>query len=227
MSTYAKNTSREAGLGGSMNAKANSSLSSSREATTGRMNNATTSKRVATTTTSAGLSSTHYNAHHGHNRGHQDEQSQQELMQQLNSQPSVRNIVGFIDKYDRVESQELLSQMGTHWLLSLEDVKLPIEHPYGLMSQMPPLKDDTHLLVLVACDEADFDLDYREIHQMLRDLTIGMYVLNQQPYLHLKANIDESSCCQMPPAYADTKIGQLMVNTDYWLKALWHGNSKF
>ena len=40
--------------------------------------------------------------------------------QNLQSQPSVRNILGFIEKYDRVEVQELLSQMSCHWLLSLE-----------------------------------------------------------------------------------------------------------
>jgi len=28
-------------------------------------------------------------------------------------------------------------------------------------------------------------------------------------------------------AYIDTKLGQLMINTDYWLKALWHGKCFF
>ena len=44
----------------------------------------------------------------------------------LMNQPSYRNILGFIEKYDRVEQQELLSHMICHWLLSLEDFRLPI-----------------------------------------------------------------------------------------------------
>lgn len=168
---------------------------------------------------------------HNHGRSYnlnqsQDEKNQQE-QHQLNNQQSVRNIIGFIEKYDRAEAQELLSQMSSHWLLSIDDFKLPMEHPSGLMSQMPPLdKQDNHIMFMVPCDETndlDIQLDYREIHQIIRELTIGIYVLNQHPFLNLNANYDESTNCQMPPAYIDTKVGQLMVNTDYWLKALWHG----
>lgn len=153
-----------------------------------------------------------------------DEKNQQEL-QNLNNQPSVRNIVGFTEKYDRAEAQELLSQMSSHCLLSLEDVKIPMDYPCGIMSEMAPL-NEKFLILLLPYDEEkdrDLDLDYREIHQLIRELTIGIYVLNQHPFLHLNANYDESTNCQMPPAYIDTKVGQLMINTDYWLKALWHG----
>ena len=113
------------------------------------------------------------------------------------NQPSVRNILGFIDKYDRVEVQELLSQMNCNWLLSLEDFKLPTEHPSGLISQMTQLSED-HIFILLPYDPSIKELDYREIHQILRELTIGMYVLNQHPYLQLEANFDESTSCQMP-----------------------------
>jgi hypothetical protein len=85
--------------------------------------------------------------------------------QALQSQPSVRNILGFLEKYDRVEVQELLSQMSCHWLLSLDDFKIPIEHPTGLISQMPPLNED-HLFVLIEYDPDLPGLDYREIHQV-------------------------------------------------------------
>ena len=146
----------------------------------------------------------------------------QEEEQNAASQPAVRNILGFIEKYDRVEQQELLSQMTCHWLLSLEDFKLPIEHPTGLISTMSPLNDD-HLMVMIPYDESTPDLDYRELHQVIRELTVGMYVLNQHPSLQLETNFDESTACQLPPAYIDTKLGQIMINTDYWLKALWHG----
>jgi hypothetical protein len=138
------------------------------------------------------------------------------------SQPSVRNILGFMERFDRIEIQELLSQLNCHWLLSLDDFKIPIEHPHGMITQMTPINED-HLILLLPHDSTVPDLDYREVHQILRELTIGMYVLNQHPCLQLEANFDESTTCQMPPAYVDTKVGQIMIMTDYWLKALWHG----
>lgn len=156
----------------------------------------------------------------GDDENKENEQESDEM--KLQNQPSVRNIFGFIEKYDRVEVQELLSQMNCHWLLSLEDFKLPIEHPHGLITQMTPVNDD-NLYILMPFESGVGDLEYREIHQILRELTIGMYVLNQHPYLQLEANFDESTSCQMPPGYIDTKLGQIMINTDYWLKALWHG----
>jgi hypothetical protein len=140
------------------------------------------------------------------------------------SQPSVRNILGFMERYDRVEVQELLSQLNCHWLLSLDDFKLPVEHPYGMITQMTPINED-HMILLLPFDSSIPDLDYREVHQILRELTIGIYVLNQHPSLQLEVNFDESTTCQIPPAYIDTKIGQIMISTDYWLKALWHGKN--
>jgi hypothetical protein len=51
--------------------------------------------------------------------------------QNLNSQPSVRSIIGFVDKFDRFEMQELLTSMTSNWLLSYDDFKLPSEQPKG------------------------------------------------------------------------------------------------
>jgi len=143
--------------------------------------------------------------------------------QNSQSQPAVRNILGFMDKYDRVEQQELLSQMTCHWLLSLEDFKVSIDQPKGIISQLRQISED-HLLVLIPYEEDIPALDYREIHQIVRELTIGMYVLNSHPTLHFETNNDHSTSCQLPPAYIDTKLGQVMISTDYWLKALWHGS---
>jgi hypothetical protein len=151
----------------------------------------------------------------------QHEQSTTGNDEEIN-QPSVRNIMGFIEKYDRAEVQELLSCMSSNWLLSLDDFKLPIEHPSGVISQMAPTSDN-YLIVLMPYDDTVPNLDYREVHQIIRELTIGIYALNQHPNLVLDANFDESTSCTMPPAYIDTKLGQIMINTDYWLKALWHG----
>jgi hypothetical protein len=151
--------------------------------------------------------------------GNENEQGEQVNLANL---PSVRNILGFIEKYERFEVQELLSQMNCNWLLSFEDFKMPIEHPVGLFSQMIPINED-HIIVMMPCDPEESALDYREIHQIIRELTIGIFVLNQQPSLQLLANFDESTQCQMPAAYIDTKLGQTMIQLDYLLKSLWHG----
>jgi hypothetical protein len=116
----------------------------------------------------------------------------------MSNQAAVRNTLGFIEKYDRVEIQELLSEMNCHWLLSLEDYKVSIEHPMGLISQMMPLNED-HIFVLMPYDPDVPSFDYREIHQILRELTVGLYVCNSHPSLQLEANFDESTSCQIPP----------------------------
>jgi hypothetical protein len=85
--------------------------------------------------------------------------------------------------------------------------------------------NDNHVLILMPYDESIPNIDYREVHQIIRELTIGIFVLNQYPSLILDANFDESTTCVLPSAYQDTKLGQIMINTDYWLKALWHGLS--
>lgn len=48
-------------------------------------------------------------------------------------------------------------------------------------------------------------------------------MLNQTPIISLEANFDQATVCNMPPAYVDTRIGQLLTNVDYMLKGLWHG----
>lgn len=66
-------------------------------------------------------------------------------------------------------------------------------------------------------------IDYRELHTIVRELTYGIFVLHQTPLISLEANYDQSTSCQLPPAYQDTRIGQILVNVDYMMKCLWHG----
>jgi len=134
--------------------------------------------------------------------------------------PSVQNIMGFIEKYDKIEQAELLATMPSNWLLSPEQSQIDI--PPGVIKDIVPITDN-HIIILMPYDDTVPALDYRILHQIIRDLTIGIYALNQHPSLVLDANFDESTTCTMPPAYNNTKLGQIMINTDYWLKALWHG----
>uniref|UniRef100_A0A8D0HEW0 Ankyrin and armadillo repeat containing n=1 Tax=Sphenodon punctatus TaxID=8508 RepID=A0A8D0HEW0_SPHPU len=77
--------------------------------------------------------------------------------------------------------------------------------------------------IVLAPVESGVTLDCREIHQIVRELAVGIYCLNQIPLISLDANYDHSTSCQLPPAYYDTRIGQMLISVDYMLKALWHG----
>lgn len=39
----------------------------------------------------------------------------------------------------------------------------------------------------------------------------------------MEANFDQSTTCQLPPAFIDTKVGQILIQIDYLMKGLWHG----
>uniref|UniRef100_A0A2K5DGU3 Ankyrin and armadillo repeat containing n=1 Tax=Aotus nancymaae TaxID=37293 RepID=A0A2K5DGU3_AOTNA len=132
-----------------------------------------------------------------------------------------RNASAFFEKYDRSEIQELLTTALVSWLSTKEDGRSQIDMPCGIMSQMNNVGFSTAIL-LTPVDPTAL-LDYREVHQMIRELAIGIYCLNQIPSISLEANYDQSSSCQLPPAYYDTRIGQILINIDYMLKALWHG----
>ncbi|XP_006864131.1 PREDICTED: ankyrin and armadillo repeat-containing protein [Chrysochloris asiatica] len=132
-----------------------------------------------------------------------------------------RNASAFFEKYDRSEVQELLTTALVSWLSTKEDVRSQVDMPCGIMSEINNVGFSTAIL-LTPVDPSAL-LDYREVHQIIRELSIGIYCLNQIPSISLEANYDQSSSCQLPPAYYDTRIGQILINTDYMLKALWHG----
>ncbi|XP_037706099.1 ankyrin and armadillo repeat-containing protein [Choloepus didactylus] len=132
-----------------------------------------------------------------------------------------RNASAFFEKFDRSEVQELLTTALVSWLSTKEDVRCQIDLPCGIMSQINNVGFSTAIL-LTPIDSTAL-LDYREVHQILRELSVGIYCLNQIPSISLEANYDQSSSCQLPPAYFDTRIGQILINIDYMLKALWHG----
>uniref|UniRef100_A0A8C4MR19 Ankyrin and armadillo repeat containing n=1 Tax=Equus asinus TaxID=9793 RepID=A0A8C4MR19_EQUAS len=132
-----------------------------------------------------------------------------------------RNASAFFEKYDRSEVQELLTTVLVSWLSAKEDVRSQFDVPCGIMTQMNNVGFSTAIL-LTPVDPTAL-LDYREVHQIIRELAVGIYCLNQIPSISLEANYDQSSSCQLPPAYYDTRIGQILINIDYMLKALWHG----
>ncbi|XP_006879000.1 PREDICTED: ankyrin and armadillo repeat-containing protein [Elephantulus edwardii] len=139
----------------------------------------------------------------------------------LESLAVQRNVSAFFEKYDRSEVQELLTTTIVSWLSAKDDIHSKVDIPCGIMGQINNVSFSTAIL-LTPVDPTAL-LDYREVHQIIRELSIGIYCLNQIPSISLEANYDQSSSCQLPPAYYDTRIGQILINIDYMLKALWHG----
>ncbi|KAK2904788.1 hypothetical protein Q8A67_006587 [Cirrhinus molitorella] len=127
-----------------------------------------------------------------------------------------------LQKYDRKELQELLSLTSCNWLLGTDDNSLPVDAPPGIIRQMRNILAPN--IIILAPFDSNLPLDYRMVHQIVRELTVGIYSFNQVPVISLVPNYDQSSTCQLPPAYYDTKVGQILINIDYTMKALWHGS---
>uniref|UniRef100_A0A8C1DSN8 Ankyrin and armadillo repeat containing n=1 Tax=Cyprinus carpio carpio TaxID=630221 RepID=A0A8C1DSN8_CYPCA len=127
-----------------------------------------------------------------------------------------------LQKYDRKDLQEVLSLTSCNWLFSAEEHNLPVDVPAGIIRQMRNILAPN--IIVLAPFDSGLPLDYRTVHQIVRELTLGIYGFNQLPVVSLVPNYDQSSTCQLPPAYNDTKVGQILINIDYTMKALWHGS---
>ena len=68
---------------------------------------------------------------------------------------AFREAMGFFEKYERYESQELLAYTASHWMLSSDDFKLPTEPATGLISQMFPISNNT-VFLLVPEDQGSY-----------------------------------------------------------------------
>ncbi|XP_046699065.1 ankyrin and armadillo repeat-containing protein isoform X1 [Silurus meridionalis] len=142
-------------------------------------------------------------------------------MELLNISSSASSAQAFFEKYDWREVQELLSLTSCTWFLGGDDLVQHVDPPPGMIRQ---IQDVFHpnALILAPCDTG-VCMDYRVVHQIIRELTVGIYCFNQVPSISLEPNPDRSSACHLTPAYCDTKVGQILLNIDYTMKALWHG----
>lgn len=66
---------------------------------------------------------------------------------------------------------------------------------------------------------------FQNFQQILRELVEGLYVFNQAPSISLENNIDCSSTCSLPSAYADTLLGNALLSVDYFVKSLLQGTT--
>ena len=139
------------------------------------------------------------------------------------SMTASRAAATYFDKIERYELQETLTYTSSDWLLSTEDTRISVEQPRGLIAGIQIPSNFNNCLLLIPEEEGIEPLELREMHQIVRELVIGIYILNQTPSITLEANYDCSTSCQIPPAYFDTRIGQILSNVDYMMKSLWHG----
>eukprot|EP00057_Strongylocentrotus_purpuratus_P008664 XP_011663138.1 PREDICTED: ankyrin and armadillo repeat-containing protein-like [Strongylocentrotus purpuratus] len=88
----------------------------------------------------------------------------------------------FFEKYDRFEVQEMLAQTSYHWFLSQDEHKLQAEAPNGIIMTSKPF-DNNNCLILMPFDPTVEPIDFRLIHQIIRELVMGIYGLNQSSKL--------------------------------------------
>ncbi|KAK3726414.1 hypothetical protein QZH41_019667 [Actinostola sp. cb2023] len=141
----------------------------------------------------------------------------------MNSLTASRVAATYFDKIERYELQETLACYSSDWLLSTDDTRISVDPPVGLISGIQISNNFNNCLVLIPHEEGIQPLELREIHQIVRELVMGIFVLNQTPSICLEANHDCSTSCQIPPAYFDTRVGQILIEVDYMMKSLWHG----
>ncbi|XP_078536495.1 ankyrin and armadillo repeat-containing protein isoform X2 [Lissotriton helveticus] len=131
-----------------------------------------------------------------------------------------RNANVFFEKFSRSELQELLAVTSSSWLVTKDYTRTP-DSSSGLTAQLKDIS--SHDIVVLMPVAPDAPLDCKEVHQILRELTVGIFCFNQIPSINLEANYDRSTFCQLSPAYYDTRVGQILINVDYTMKTLWHG----
>nr|XP_026696049.1 ankyrin and armadillo repeat-containing protein isoform X3 [Ciona intestinalis] len=129
--------------------------------------------------------------------------------------------LSYFDNFNKNELRELIAESRASWLLS-SDFRGQAGLPFGLISNMN-LSHTEHLTLLFPKPKDVEDLEYRELHQIVRELTTGIFAMSQMPCLSLEPSFDFSSSCQMPMAYKDTRVGQILLDVDYAMKSLWHG----
>lgn len=134
-----------------------------------------------------------------------------------------RRTVSRFDSYQKDDLKELIGQSTANWLLS-KDFRFNVLPLNGVVTSLK-LSQDPHLAILIPKTDSTKDLEYRELHQIIRDLTIGIFAFNQMPSFSFEPNHDLTSTCQLPLAYKNTTLGQLLISMDYLLKSLWHGTT--
>ena len=143
---------------------------------------------------------------------------------------AARDASRFFENFDKtdqkVDLQHAAAYMPYDWLLgdyeTLELASLPAEVAHGLIDNLrPPDEQGRYVIAFPHAGNKPFHL--QELHQIVRELTIGIYVFNQTPSVLLSPNYDQSTSVSLPSAYTNTLVGQVLISVDYYMKCLLHG----
>ena len=143
---------------------------------------------------------------------------------------AARDASRYFENFDKTDQKVDLQHAAAYkpydWLLgdyeALELPSLPAEIAQGLIDNLqPPDEQGRYLIVFPHAGNKPFHL--QELHQIVRELTIGIYVFNQMPSVQLSPNYDQSTSVILPSAYTNTLVGQVLISVDYFMKCLLHG----
>ena len=114
----------------------------------------------------------------------------------------------------------------TPWLQGIAYLcYLKYEYSLYYIGLSPPDVDGVYVLAIphTLTQQCSKHFNAQELHQLVRELVVGMYVFNQTPSVTLESNHDNSMACFLPSAYVDTFLGQSLFSLDYFIKSLLHG----
>lgn len=143
---------------------------------------------------------------------------------------AARDASRFFENFDKTDQKVDLQHAAAYrpydWLLgdyeAHELASLPAEVAHGLIDNLQPSDEEgRYLIVFPHAGNKPFHL--QELHQIVRELTIGIYVFNQTPSVQLSPNYDQSTSVSLPSAYTNTLVGQVLISVDYFMKCLLHG----
>ena len=143
---------------------------------------------------------------------------------------AARDASRFFENFDKTDQKVDLQHAAAYrpydWLLgdyeALELASVPAEVAHGLIDNLQPSDEQGRYLILFPhAGNKPFHL--QELHQIVRELTIGIYVFNQTPSVQLSPNYDQSTSVSLPSAYTNTLVGQVLISVDYFMKCLLHG----
>lgn len=143
---------------------------------------------------------------------------------------AARDASRFFENFDKTDQKVDLQHAAAYkpydWLLgdheALELASPPAEAAHGLIDNLQAPDDQGRYLVAFP-HAGNKPLHLQELHQIVRELTIGIYVFNQIPSVHLTPNYDQSTSVSLPSAYTNTLVGQILISVDYYMKCLLHG----
>ncbi|KAI6652096.1 Ankyrin and armadillo repeat-containing protein [Oopsacas minuta] len=131
---------------------------------------------------------------------------------------AARNASHYFEKLERTSLHASAYYRHTDWLLGEFDPSPPQEaflHPF------PTLSSNQYIDLILGFrvkNENSTPLKFptlTQIHHIIRELTIGIYIFQQTPQLSFIPNHDGSTTVRITPAYNNTLIGQTMISIGY------------